>query len=674
MNIRILYILLIVCMAHTAWAQQETARGYDFMRMNTKNDPGTDFYKYACGDWIDNLPNKPEFSRYNQFDIMGETNDKKIMELIDSAINNSQTADINARLIGTYYQMYMDSARINKEGASPLLPYLNMVENASSRKDLAMAMARIYRMGTSSLFMSISITGDYTDPTQYIANIYQGGLSLGGIRNYTDSTLSYQKRRSAYKTYINSLFELSGYSTEQAQEKCGHVAQIESMIAEHNILNYKDNPAYNHKTRFDSLTILYPGFYWNEYFEALGYPKMEYVNVKTPEPIANVAAIFGNADIEALKSYIQFKFIIAASKYLSDDFQKETFRFNKEITGVEADRSRSQKAIADISSLFGMAIGKMYSDKYFTQETEATILKMTQNIKDAFRKRIEQNRWLSESTKQKAMEKLDAMKAMIGHPENWRDYSGLIMDKNKSMLDNYLAIKQFNFDYIVSQKINKSLDPSVWDVNPQTINAYYRQDANAIIITTGILQPPFFDPKADIACNYGGIGCVIGHEITHGFDNSGRNYDKDGKLCNWWAPADTAEFASRARVMVDYFNGLEVLPGEYANGEKSLSENIADNGGIRIAFDALQNVIDSNSEKGRDRFTPQQRFFLHYAFVSGGKIREQEIRKRLNDDPHALMELRVNGQLPHIEPWYKAFNITKDSPMYIPKLKRVDIW
>ncbi|MCQ2250462.1 MAG: M13 family metallopeptidase [Bacteroidales bacterium] len=658
-----------------ASAQYDPARGYDFMRMNMHNDPGTDFYQYACGNWVDRLPIKPQYARYNQFDIMKDNSKRDILELINKAIECDTNCDTNVKLISTYYNMYMDSVRINRDGAAPLVPYLSMVENADTRQELTLAMAKIYRMGTTGLLMSISITGDYTNPSQNIVNIYQGGLSLGSIRNYTDTAQTYQRIRSAYKAFIYNMFVLSGYPDSTAAIKCGHVGTIESMIVAHTIPNIKNNPnAYNHKTRFDSLAILYPGFGWQEYFDALGYPKMEYVNIKTPDPIANVAEIFASADIEALKSYIQFKFIISASKYLSDNFQKETLRFNKEISGVEADLPRRQKALDDISSLFGMAVGKLYSDHYFNAETEEIVLNMVENIKGAFKYRIMHNKWLSSQTKAKAVEKLMAIKALVGRPEKWRNYSNLILDPEKPMLDNYLKIKEFNFNYTVSQKINQPINMSVWDITPQTINAFYKPESNAIIIPAGILQPPFFDPKADPSCNYGGIGCVIGHEITHGFDNSGRHYDKDGKLSDWWTPADTLEFHKRARVMVDYFNALEVLPGEFANGEKSLSENIADNGGLKLAFDALQKEINGRIDKGHDRFTPQQRFFLHYAFVSGGKIREQEIRKRLNDDPHALMELRVNGQLPHLDSWYKAFYITKDSPMYIPPQKRVDIW
>ncbi len=649
--------------------------GYDFMRMNTSNAPGHDFYQYACGSWIDKLPNKPQYARYNQFDIMKDNTKLEILNIINSAIASGGSDNGDSRLISTYYKMYMDSARINRQGGAPLKPYLEMVDKARTRTELAQAMAKIYRMGTTGLFMSISISGDYTDPSQNMVNIYQGGLSLSAKKNYTDTSAAYQAIRSAYKTYINNIFVLAGYSPDQARKKCGQVLLIENNLASNAIPNIKDNPnAYNHKTRFDSLEVLYPGFPWVKYFQTLGYPRMEYVNVKTREPIAKMAALFAKCSMEVLKSYIQFKFIISASKYLSEPFLAENLKFQKEISGVEADIPRHQKAIDDISSLFGMAVGKLYCDRHFSPEKRQMVAQMVENIKESFKKRIQANSWLSKATKEKAIEKLMAMKVLIGHPENWRDYKGLTLDTSLSMLDNYLAIKQFNFDYTVSQKVNKSVNMSVWDIAPQTINAFYRQESNSIIIPAGILQAPFFDPNADIACNYGGIGCVIGHEITHGFDNSGRRYDKDGKLCNWWTAADTLEFYKRSLVMVEYFNKKEVLPGEFANGQKSLSENIADNGGIKIAFDAMQKEIKWSSERGRDRFTPQQRFFLHYAYVSGGKIREQEIRKRLNDDPHALMELRVNGQMPHIDSWYKAFLITEDSPMYIPQSQRVDIW
>ena len=643
--------------------------------MDLSIDPGTDFYNYAAGQWIKSLPNKPESARYNQFDILQEQNEERLISIITStAHSNNPKGSINQK-IGDFYTLYMDSTRRNKEGAAPLMPYLQMIKKATTKEQLFELAAKLSTLGFSDLFMNTGALIDMMNASQNIVVLYQGGLTLSS-HYYIANDSATVKIRKKYIEYIENIFQLAGFNKETAITKRQAVIEIETKIAQKSYSNVElRNVKKNyHNVKFDELYTLYPGVNWHKYFEAQGFPKFTNINVGQPEAIKNIINIFCNENIDKLKAYTEFKVISSAADFLSDDFVKESFKLSQAITGVEEDKPRWKKAVNTINSYFGMALGKLYVEKYFPESSKQTVLQMVYNIQNALKQKMQTILWMSDSTKAKAIDKLESFHIKIGYPNKWIDYTSLSIDKRKSLLDNRASVCKFKYETLIDSKVNQPVDSDEWHMTPQTINAYYSPTSNEITFPAAILQPPFFDPEADEAYNYGGIGCVIGHEMTHGFDDQGCNFDKNGNFTNWWTDSDRKQFNKRAKVMEKYFDGLEVLHGEHVNGKLTLGENIADNGGIKISFMALSNILKDKDLDTKDGFTPQQRFFISYAFIWAGVIRPEEQRSRLKTDPHSPMNLRVNGQLPHLQPWYDAFGITKKSPMYIPPQKRADIW
>ncbi len=676
MKTRIIITALAAATAITACSTQDnTGVGNYQQRMETSTAPGHNFYQYACGKWIAQLPEKPEYSRYNQFDILQEDIVVKVNQLIEDAARGNSPEGSIERKISDYYNLYMDSTRRNAEGAAPLSPYLQMVDQISDRKSATETSARLTSLGISSLFMSIGVDADVKDAQNNIVSLYQGGLQLGNRDYYTNNDSATIKIREAYSQYIINLFVLAGQTQEEAEVHAANVVYIENKIADKNSTKteLRNAEANYHKTRFDSLAILYPGIDWNLYFGTIGYPKIEFVDVSQPAAIKNVAQILGGDDLAKIKSYMKFKIIATGAGTLSDKFVAEDFRMQQALYGTKADKNRNQKAIDEINSKFSMAVGKLYVEKYFPEEAKQKMLNMVASLQDELRVMISELKWMSDQTKEKAIEKLNTFYVKVGYPNKWRDYSTLNIDPKVSLFENNRNVARFMLEYKLA-KVNKPIDRDEWGMSPQTINAYYNPTTNEITFPAAILQPPFFDPNGDIACNYGGIGCVIGHEMTHGFDDEGCQFDKNGNLKNWWTEDDKKEFDRRALVLEEYFNKQEVLPGEFANGKLTLGENIADNGGIKISFRALQKQLNGSTEKDASGFTPQQRFFLNYAFIWAGKITEQDMRSRIKNDPHSAMKHRVNCQLPHQQGWYDAFGIQEDSPMYIKPEERVDIW
>ena len=506
--------------------------------------------------------------------------------------------------------------------------------------------------------------------------LYQGGLSLGTREYYLEDKETTVKIRNAYAEYIHNLFCLAGYDDAQAQKRAKAVLDIETQIARENYSNNKlrDDMANYHKITLKDLKTDYAGVDWQKFYELQGMTGFEYINVAQPEAIANVTKIISTTPLDDLKSYMLFKVINSAATFLSDDFIAEDFKLSQVITGVKSDRPRRQKAIAEVNSDFGMAVGKYYVEKYFPASSKQAAYNMVLNIQDALRDRINGLKWMSPETKTQAIEKLEKFHIKIGYPDEWQDYSPLTIDKSKSLWDNYQAICRYKFKRSIDRKLNKPVDPNEWHMTPQTVNAYYNPTTNEITFPAAILQPPFFDPNGDPATNYGGIGCVIGHEMTHGFDDQGRKYDKNGNYNNWWTEADSKEFEQRAKVMQEFYENLEALPGEKVNGKLTLGENIADHGGLRISFDAFKKSMQKNPLDKKDGLTPEQRFFISYGFVWAGKTTDENVRKRLISDPHSPMNLRVNGQLPHNQEWYDAFGIKKGDKMYLEQSERADIW
>ena len=455
------------------------------------------------------------------------------------------------------------------------------------------------------------------------------------------------------------------------------VLDIETRIAKasYSATKLRDVEGNYHKMSFDQLVQEFPGIDWNLCLLQQGYPAVEEVSVNQPEPIHEVEKILSDTPIESLKSYLEFNVINSASSALSDDFRQATFDFyGRTMQGTEQDRPRWKRAVSAVEGVMGMAVGKMYVERYFPESSKQRMLQLVNNLQVALGERIDKQTWMSAETKRQAHEKLDAFYVKIGYPDEWRSYDGLTIDENLSYYENLRRAEMFDNAYYISRRVNKPVDRKEWQMTPQTINAYYDPTTNEICFPAGILQAPFFDPNADDAANYGAIGVVIGHEMTHGFDDQGSQFDKNGNLRDWWTAQDKKNFKQRTERMVKFFDKIEVLPGVHCNGALTCGENIADHGGLKVAFQAFQNATRQHPLPKFDGWSPEQRFFISYGQIWANNVRPEALRNLVKTDPHAPGRWRVNGALPQIDMWYSAFGIKKGDKLFVPKSQRVDIW
>ena len=662
----------------TSCAGQKEAKstsGIDLANMDTTVSAGTDFFRYACGGWNDAHPLTAEYSRYGTFDELFENSQKQLRELIEGlAAQKNNQAGSAAQKIGDLYNMAMDSVTLNKQGAEPVKAMLDKIAGLKDKSEIVPMMTEMAHIGIGTYFHSYV----YADPKNSSLNIFQmgqGGINLGEKEYYLDTDSITQNIREQYKLYIGKLFQLAGFSEADAQQKVADVMEIETAIAKvsRSATELRDPEANYHKMSFDELKKTIAGIDWDAYMKGLGIQAPAELNVEQVEPIQEVARLMNTLPLSKHVSYLEYNLLDAAASCLSDDFVAARFDFyGKVLSGRQVNQPRWKRAVNSVNGMLGELVGEMYVEKYFPAAAKERMVKLVKNLQTALGERIDAQEWMSDSTKMVAQEKLAAFHVKVGYPDKWKDYSNLEIKKD-SYWANACRANKWGLDDMYS-RLGKPVDKDEWLMTPQTVNAYYNPSTNEICFPAGILQYPFFDMNADDAFNYGAIGVVIGHEMTHGFDDQGRQYDKNGNLTDWWAAGDAERFDARAKVMVDFFNNIEVLPGLKANGELTLGENLADHGGLNVAFLAFQNATKEHPLGNVDGFTPEQRFFLAYATVWAANIRDEEIRSRTKSDPHSLGEWRVNGALPHIQAWYDAFHITPESPMYIAPEKRVNIW
>lgn len=661
-----------------AFAQQSDvlSSGLDKANMDLTAKPGTDFYQYATGGWQKAHPLTAEYSRYAQFDALAENNRKQLNELIEQMARCKHKQGSLEQKIGTYYRLAMDSVRRNKEDYAPIQSLLNEVQAINSRKGLQYEMARLQSLGISNFF-HFGCDADLKDAKWNLMQINQGGISMGERDYYLEEDEPTQKIREAYRTYVSNLFKMTGFNEADAQRAMEAVLTIETRIAKasYSATQQRDVEGNYHKMSYQALLTDFPGIDWSTHFLLSGIPAFKEISVNQPEPIHEVEKILAECNLDELKAYLYFKVVDDATSALSDRFRQEAFNFyDHTMAGAEQDRPRWKRAVSAVEGALGMALGKLYVEKYFPQSSKERMIELVKNLQVALGQRIDAQKWMSDETKQKAHEKLNSFYVKIGYPDEWMDYTKLNIDESLSYYENRQRAAQFGSAYYIEKHVNKPTDRNEWLMTPQTINAYYNPTTNEICFPAGILQPPFFNAEADDACNYGAIGVVIGHEMTHGFDDQGAQFDKDGNLKNWWTEKDKTNFEKRTKVMCDFFNNIKVLPDLNANGQLTLGENIADHGGLNIAFQALQNQLKQHPLTNKDGFTPEQRFFLSYGLIWANNTREAKLRQLVKSDPHSPARWRVNGALPHIDAWYKAFNITSKDPLFIPKKSRVDVW
>ena len=648
--------------------------GIDLTNLDTTAVQGADFYQYACGGWMKKHPLTNEYSRFGSFDMLAENNREQLKGLIVEIAAGQNAQGTIGQKIGDIYNLAMDSVKLNADGVTPIQADLEKIASVKDKSEIVPLMAELAHSGVFPYF-SFYVGADIMDSKSNLFQLYQGGISLGEREYYLDNDDVTTNIRNKYKEHIVKMFQLAGFDEAAAKKKMEAVMDIETRIAKASFSAVEQrNPAANyHKMSLDELKKEIPGIDWDAFLNGIGVKGVTELSVSQVEPIKEVEKIINSLPVENQIAYMQWNLIDRAAGYLSDDLVAQNFDFyGKTLSGKQTNQPRWKRAVSTVNGVLGEAVGQMYVEKYFPAAAKERMVQLVKNLQTALGERIRNLEWMGDSTKIKAIEKLNSFYVKVGYPDKWRDYTGLNIEKD-SYWANVKRATEFELDYMLS-KAGKPVDRDEWGMTPQTVNAYYNPTTNEICFPAGILQYPFFDMNADDAFNYGAIGVVIGHEMTHGFDDQGRQFDKDGNLKDWWTAEDAKRFEERAQVMVNFFDSIQVLPGLNANGSLTLGENIADHGGLQVSFQAFKNATKDAPLLVKDGFTPEQRFFLSYAGVWAGNIRDEQIRLQTKSDPHSLGRWRVNGALPQIGAWYDAFGIKEGDPMYLAPEKRVSIW
>lgn len=648
--------------------------GIDLTNLDTTAVQGADFYQYACGGWMKKHPLTNEYSRFGSFDMLAENNREQLKGLIVEIAAGQNAQGTIGQKIGDIYKLAMDSVKLNADGVTPIQADLEKIASVKDKSEIVPLMAELAHSGVFPYF-SFYVGADIMDSKSNLFQLYQGGISLGEKEYYLDNDDVTVNIRNKYKEHIVKMFQLAGFDEAAAKKKMEAVMDIETRIAKASFSAVEQrNPAANyHKMSLDELKKEIPGIDWDAFLNGIGVKGVTELSVSQVDPIKEVEKIINSLPVENQIAYMQWSLIDRAAGYLSDDLVAQNFDFyGKTLSGKQTNQPRWKRAVSTVNGVLGEAVGQMYVEKYFPAAAKERMVQLVKNLQTALGERIRNLEWMGDSTKIKAIEKLNSFYVKVGYPDKWRDYTGLNIEKD-SYWANVKRATEFELDYMLS-KAGKPVDRDEWGMTPQTVNAYYNPTTNEICFPAGILQYPFFDMNADDAFNYGAIGVVIGHEMTHGFDDQGRQFDKDGNLKDWWTAEDAKRFEERAQVMVNFFDSIQVLPGLNANGSLTLGENIADHGGLQVSFQAFKNATKDAPLLVKDGFTPEQRFFLSYAGVWAGNIRDEQIRLQTKSDPHSLGRWRVNGALPQIGAWYDAFGIKERDPMYLAPEKRVSIW
>lgn len=667
----------IVALASCNTPQKEVVKiaAINPANMDTTVAAGTDFYEYACGGWIKNNPLKPEYARFGTFDQLLENNQEQLRVLIEELSATPHEAGSVAGKIGALYAMGLDSTKLNADGVAPIKEELAAINALATKSDVSKMVATLHKEGMAPFF-ALFVDADEKNSAMNIVQLYQAGIGMGDRDYYLLEDEGSAKMRDAYRAYINKLFTLAGSSPEQADAAVDAVMKIEKAIAEisYGREDLRDSQKNYNKLLYEDFKKIESPLDWDVYFESMGLAGLKELDAKQINFYKDMSEALRNTTVDEQKYYLAFNLLSAAAPYLSDDFVDADFEFyGKVMSGKQEQQPRWKRSLNTVNGALGEAVGEMYVEKYFPASSKEKMLTLVGNLQTALSERINGLEWMSDTTKAKAQEKLAAFTVKIGYPDKWRDYSDLEI-KDDSYWANVRRSNIFDMAYQLAD-VDKPVDKSRWHMNPQTVNAYYNPTTNEICFPAAILQPPFFNPDADDAVNYGAIGVVIGHEMTHGFDDQGRNYDKDGNLIDWWTAEDAVRFKERADKLVDQYDQIIVIDTLHANGRFTLGENIADHGGLLVAHQAYLNSLKGKETPAPiDGFTNEQRFFLGYATLWGQNIRPEEIRRRTKIDPHSLGKWRVNAALRNIAPFYAAFDIKEGDPMFMAPADRVVIW
>ncbi|MCK5775529.1 MAG: M13 family metallopeptidase [Bacteroidales bacterium] len=667
--------LLISCAekpAEDAANESPQQKAVDVANMDQAVKPGDDFNQYANGGWIKNNPVPDDKTQFGSFSVLYDNNQIKLQELVLEAAKADAEEGSMAQKIGDLYNSGMDTLAIDKLGVSPILAELKAIDALKSNAELLPFIAKLQTKGSNPLFYFFGSQDD-KNSAMVIANFYQGGLGLPDRDYYLSDDPRSTEMRTAYVAHIQRMFELA--ACDGAATKAKVIMALETRLAKASFTRLENRDPFTtyNKMSVSDLQELAPEVNWKEYFTVIGLPELAEINVRQKPFIQEAAIMLHELDLEDWKSYLKWDIINSASRYLSSDFAQANFEFyGTMLSGQKVQRARWKRVLGVTSGSMGEAIGKLYVEKFFPPEAKERMLKLVGNLRMSLGNRIDELDWMTAETKVLAHQKLDAINVKVGYPDKWTDYTNLKIVKG-SYYQNITNARIFSFNEELA-KIGKAHDKAEWGMTPQTVNAYYSPNANEIVFPAAILQPPFFFMDQDDAVNYGAIGVVIGHEMTHGFDDQGRNYDKDGNLNNWWKDEDAEAFDAKAQFIIDQFNAYPELDTLFVDGQLTLGENIADFGGLNISWDAFQETAQAKTTDKIDGFTPQQRFFLSYAGVWRQNILDKELARRLKEDVHSPGDARINVPLYNMDVFYQAFGIDQTAKLYIAPEKRAVIW
>ena len=671
-------MLTMSVMSMTAMADEPLKSGINLADMNTSAKAGDDFYEYACGGWMKANPLPAAYSRFGSFDRLGEDNNKRINSILKELETGSYQQGTIEQKLSDYYKLAMDSVRREQEGLQPVMPIIKKLEAAKTLQQLFDVQLEMAKYGDSE-FYNAGLGADEKNASQNILSVNQGGLTLGQKDYYLETDEATTKIREAYKKHIVRMFQLFGFSKGQATKKMQNVWKLELALAKvsKSRTELRDPQANYNKMTLQEFNSKYPNLKLEQVMNASGLKSkyMQELVVGQPAFMEGTNDLLATIKPAEYRDYMEWGVIVSAASYLNDEVREANFDFfGRTMTGRKQDHPLWRRATSQVQGAMGQALGRIYVKKYFPAAAKERMVKLVKNLQIALGERIAAQEWMDDSTKVNALLKLNTFYVKVGYPDKWIDITKMTVDPKKSYYENHIENLKFWNEYYIDHMAGKPVDIDDWYMTPQTVNAYYNPTTNEICFPAGILQVPFFDMTADDAFNYGAIGVVIGHEMTHGFDDQGRQFDKEGNMHDWWKESDGKNFTERTDKYADFFSQINVLPDLKANGRLTLGENLADHGGLQVAYAAFKNATKNNPLPVIDGLTADQRFFLAYAGVWAGNITEAEIRNRTKSDPHSLGRWRVNGALPHIDAWYEAFGIKEGDKMYIPKEKRLQLW